>query len=63
MQMDTGADPFATPLKLEDPWLLDILVLVTEEQPKKISSTDSMNLTKKPHLFTRPGWTRKKMIF
>ena len=46
VQMDTGADPFAAPLKLEDPWVLDVLVLVTEEQPKKLSSTDSMNLTK-----------------
>ena len=46
VQMDTGTDPFAVPLMLEDPWLLDILVLVTQEQPKKISSRDSMNLTK-----------------
>ena len=46
VQMHTGPDPFAAPLMAEDPWPLDILVLVTEEQPKKMSSTDSMNLTK-----------------
>ena len=51
VQMDTGADPFAAPLKLEDPWVLDVLVLVTEEQPKKLSSTDSMNLTKRTSPF------------
>jgi diphosphomevalonate decarboxylase len=46
VQMDTGPDPSAKPLVVDDPWPLDILVLVTEEQPKKMSSTDSMNLTK-----------------
>ena len=46
VQMDTGPDPSAKPLIVGEPWPLDILVLVTEEQPKKMSSTDSMNLTK-----------------
>ena len=46
VQMNTGPDPSASPLMVEDSWPLDIVVLVTEEQPKKMSSTDSMNLTR-----------------